>query len=328
MRTAGSKRLHKLSVFGMTSYQILPALASRRRGVFSCVYALCGAFLISHIIPKQLARIPQLQTHDVVRQQSLLKCLRHVLENELPMSRQIVKARQGLDMSLSVAFVHQWDAGRDDVWNEELRFLPTEEIKLPNCSIWEVGANIHAADSRRFMDLFPGCYFHAYEPVPTFATQLEAYWRKHPGSHQLNIHHYGLGAKTYSFTMREEDVMGESTFIDEATSGSVRIQIKNFAQAVQEARGVPSLISLNCEGCEWVLINEGLDAGFFQQVPIIQIGWHNYGQEIGKRVVQLCELRARLSLSHDLVSGVAFGWERWKKKTTKKKKTTTTKKTL
>ena len=290
----------------------------RPDNVFKCLCALCLVYFTFERSLKPLDGISQQQA-EFLRHQYLLKCLRHVLENELPMSRRDV---QELNVSLSVAFAHHWDAGRAELWNEEIRLSPVEEVKGSNCTIWEVGANVNASDSRRFMSIYPGCDFHAYEPVPTFATQLEDNWRKDPSSHQLNIHHYGLGSQTRSFSMREEDVRGESAFIDESDSGNIQIQIKNFAQAVREAKGIPSLISINCEGCEWALINEGLDDGFFQKVPIIQIGWHNYGEELGKRAVQLCEIRERLSISHDFVDGVAFGWERWKKKKEEKKNVT------
>ena len=248
-------------------------------------------------------------------QESMLACVRQVLESELPLSRRRVSVREGSEVSLSVAFAHHYDAGREDLWNEEIRLVPDEAVGVSRCSIWEVGANVKANDSRRFMNIFKGCQFHAYEPVPMFVTELVESWSTTPGEYHLHIHPYGLGISNRSFTMKEEDILGESTFIQEQTSGNVEIQIKSFAHAARDAGGIPSLISINCEGCEWDLVREGLDADFLQHVNVIQIGWHNYGDHFGLRVLQLCELRRRLSLSHDFVGGIAFGWERWRKKT-------------
>lgn len=240
-------------------------------------------------------------------------CLKAILTDELPLSRRSINLH-GRDELLEVAFAHHWDAGRVDMWNEEIRLLPEPTIVAHGCSIWEVGANIAASDSRRLMQIFPTCTFHAYEPVPQFAKELVKKWQARESRRPLHVHTYGLGLQSRNFTMDGTQLAGESTYIEEAPSGDVKIEVKSFFEAAKDAGGIPSLVSINCEGCEWRMISEGLEAGFFQKVKVIQISWHNYGGTLGLRVRQLCELRQRLSNTHDMVKGVAFGWERWKMK--------------
>lgn len=240
-------------------------------------------------------------------------CIVHVLKHELPISERTVKNHPGFEQRSSVAFAHHYDAGRS-LWNEEERFMPEHTLRGPGCSIWEVGANIKASDSRQFMSIFPDCQFHAYEAVPQFADSLLQHWSNEKGATQLHIHAYGLGGRSRTFTMHEASLAGQSTFIQESYQGNISVQVKTFDEAVEEAHGIPTMISLNCEGCEWDLLRAGLDSGFLQQVSVIQIGWHNYGEHIGERVLQLCTLRQRLGISHDFVTGVAFGWERWRKR--------------
>jgi len=91
-----------------------------------------------------------------------------------------------------VAFAHHYDAERS-FWNEEERFTPDNTLQGPGCSIWEVGANTKASDSRQLMSIFTGCQFHAYEAVPQFVDSLLQHWSSEKGATQLHIHAYGLG---------------------------------------------------------------------------------------------------------------------------------------
>ena len=245
-------------------------------------------------------------------------CVSRVLQDELPISPRdsVTAGHDALSSQLQVAYAHHYDAGRLDLWNEEIRFEIDETLTVPGCAIWEVGANVLAQDSRRFMDIYPLCQFHAFEPIPEFYEQLTQNWSRSPGPSKLHIYGYGIGAETESFTMRRTDLAGQSTFIEESANGDVSVSIKSFEEATRDAGGSPSLISLNCEGCEWTFLKAGLDTGFLRDVNLIQIGWHNYGEHIGQRVLELCELRQRLAISHYMVKGIAFGWERWKKRDT------------
>ena len=72
---------------------------------------------------------------------------------------------------------------------------------------------------------------------------------------------------------------------------------------------------MNCEGCEWEFLVDAKQHGFLDKVPVIQVGWHNYGDVgLGARAWQLCEIRHMLSQTHVLTSGLAFGWDRWERK--------------
>lgn len=93
--------------------------------------------------------------------------------------------------------------------------------------------------------------------------------------------------------------------------------IKSFHAAVIDAGGhFPTMLHINCEGCEWDMLPAAKRAGFLDPIEVIQFGTHNYGQVgLGTRVWQLCEIRQMLSSTHDMVKGgTAFGWERWVKR--------------
>lgn len=151
---------------------------------------------------------------------------------------------------------------------------------------------------------------------------------------RMHTHNFGIGARDEILHVNPDSLQEQATYIGDSaaittttaaasSSSFVQAQIKSFANAMAEAAGgdgrqqYPTLLHMNCEGCEWDLLPQGMVAGFIQQIPILQIGFHNYGHEhgLGGRVWQLCEIRQRLSQTHTLEekggAAVPFAWERW-----------------
>ena len=250
----------------------------------------------------------------------MLDCLNVVLRGQLPLATREIDMRGHFDMGierLQVALPHHLIA-ETGVWNQDIRLEPLPYLKsVEKCSIWEVGAHTEAADSSQFMASYPHCHFHAYEPVPMFAEILKRKWAS---DNRLLIHEYGIGGKSLQLHMNKNSLRGQGTFISSETSdnhgdeSSVNISIKSFSDAEAEADGLPTLLHLNCEGCEWELLKQAATSWSLARIPIIQIGWHNYGGDLGLRVWQTCEIREELSKTHQLVVGAAFGWDRWLRK--------------
>ena len=217
----------------------------------------------------------------------------------------------GLKEDIMSVWAHHWDA-RTGKWNEDIRLEPLPRLEKEPCSIWEVGAHKEAADSRRFMNLYPLCEYHAFEPIPSFYRFLFENWKR---VDSMSTHNYGISRKNYSINVPLSAIKGESTYMvnDENEKSAEQAQIKSFDFAVIDAGGPPTLLHLNCEGCEWTFLPEAVEARFLNKIPIIQIGFHNYGKEgLGKRAIQYCRIQEMLNETHDLVEGaVPFAWERW-----------------
>ena len=265
----------------------------------------------------------------------LLSCLRTVLtSNELPIGD------RNEPRVANVVKAHLGDAKR--WWNVGHRFNPVEALQptspvpptesSPNaavasgveeeggCSVWEVGAHTQGADSAQFLKQYPHCRYHAYEPVQAFADELRKNWESET---RMSVHPYGFGAEAQEFSLPAAALQGESTYIadfDKSAAGadatdeaSLMARIVTFETALEEAGGqYPTLMHLNCEGCEWEFLPQAHKAGFLQRVEVIQIGTRYYGDAgLGPRVWQLCEIRHLLSLTHDMEWGMGFAWERW-----------------
>jgi len=247
----------------------------------------------------------------------MLKCLSVVLRGQLPLARREIDmgGRFGMGIeNLQVAFPHHLIA-ETGLWNQDLRLKPIPYMhSVKKCSIWEVGAHTEAADSRQFMASYPHCRFHAYEPIPLYANTLKRNWAS---DKRLVIHEYGIGSNSMQLQISENRIRGQGTDISSEEISEnhhngllVNLTIKSFSEAEVEADGLPTLLHLNCEGCEYDLLKQAATSWSLAKIPVIQIGWHNYG-DLGLRVWQTCEIREQLSKTHQLTAGAAFGWDRW-----------------
>lgn len=217
--------------------------------------------------------------------------------------------------------------------------------KTATCSVWEIGAHTQAEESEILMPQYPACEYHAYEPVPVYYNQLDAKWtaynaRRSPGQPKMTTHNYGLSDRNYSFAVTPEQLQGIATYINDneqvAAQGSgpnepssdnknvQYAQIRTFASAMVDAGPdqpqYPTMLEINCEGCEWEMIPAMLQENFIQHVAIVVLGTHNYGTVgVGIRSMELCRMRYALSKTHTLIPGSrAFAWERWELKEEKK----------
>jgi galactoside 2-L-fucosyltransferase 1/2 len=213
----------------------------------------------------------------------------------------------GMNMPIDkngVMKAHHWDA-RTGKWNEEKRWLPMNLVAP--CMIWYVGANTHGRDGVRLQKDY-SCDIHVFEPVPSFANVLKKNWKNVPRS---TVHAFGLGSE--SKQVEHVHVVGESTF---AMSGGTdssgeTVHIKSIVEAWGEL-GKPSidLLHINCEGCEWEMLETMISSGIVNKVRILQVGTHWFANV--KNIQQrYCNIESKLSATHTKKFQQYFGWERW-----------------
>ena len=209
---------------------------------------------------------------------------------------------------------HHWDA-RTGKWNEEKRWLPMNLVSP--CIIWYVGANTHGRDGVRLQKDY-SCDIHVFEPVPSFANVLEKNWKNVPRS---TVHAFGLGSE--SKQVEGVHVVGESTFAMSGgkDSSGETVHIKSIVEAWEEL-GKPSidLLHMNCEGCEWEMLETLISSDIIHKVRILQVGTHWFAdvQNIEQRY---CAIEAKLETTHEKIYQQYFGWERWQLKQKQNSKT-------
>ena len=196
--------------------------------------------------------------------------------------------------------VHHYHANRTK-WNQDDRFKPMP-LKAP-CTIWYVGANTHGGDGLVFYKKYK-CKLHLFEPMPSFFKQLKSHWKSIPNA---VLHPYGLGK--YSRVINNVQEKGVSTFTMSEGTGKVSTEIKH-PSAVKGFNETIDLLHVNCEGCEWELLEAFIASGKIPGISIVQFGTHWFQQvpDIGHRY---CSIDATLQKTHRKIFQQPFGWERW-----------------
>ena len=77
--------------------------------------------------------------------------------------------------------------------------------------------------------------------------------------------------------------------------------------------GELDLLHVNCEGCEYEMLENIIKSGLHLKIKIIQFGTHFF-PEVPRLTERYCAIRSNLSQSHRMVHGIAFAWERWDRK--------------
>eukprot|EP00560_Eucampia_antarctica_P002408 CAMPEP_0197833446 /NCGR_PEP_ID=MMETSP1437-20131217/19074_1 /TAXON_ID=49252 ORGANISM="Eucampia antarctica, Strain CCMP1452" /NCGR_SAMPLE_ID=MMETSP1437 /ASSEMBLY_ACC=CAM_ASM_001096 /LENGTH=745 /DNA_ID=CAMNT_0043437515 /DNA_START=131 /DNA_END=2368 /DNA_ORIENTATION=+ len=274
----------------------------------------------------------------------MLSCLKQILLNrELPIIPQLSVNSNGTPRTalngkrkevpfLGAQFAHHGDTGDYKRWNKSIQMARASHMpqlehgteKLP-CIVLEIGAHREAKSSQDHIKKYPNCEYHAYEVIPQFAEELKERWKDEP---RMHVHPYGLAENDMEIKVHINALNGVSTFVgdlvtsknlDEKTTVTGQIRAFDFALSEigqlhnREADAViPTLLDINCEGCEYDLLLEAKKHGFIERVPVVLIGWHAYGEDgVGARAWQLCQVRAMLSETHEMAYGLGFGWERW-----------------
>ena len=91
------------------------------------------------------------------------------------------------------------------------------------------------------------------------------------------------------------------------------IEASTVFNNVTEGTGDLDLLHINCEGCEYEMLENIIKAGLHRRIKIIQFGTHFF-PEVPRLTERYCAIRSDLSQSHQMVYGTAFAWERWDRK--------------
>ena len=136
----------------------------------------------------------------------------------------------------------------------------------------------------------------------------------------VTVHKYGLGDSTRTILLSEADIRGQGTFAmkdKEAEAGKkIPLKIIEATTALKNVTGGSGdldLLHVNCEGCEYEMLENIIKSGLHWKIKIIQFGTHFFS-EVPRLTERYCDIRSELSQSHRMVYGIAFAWERWDRK--------------
>merc|ERR1712226_510083 len=75
-----------------------------------------------------------------------------------------------------------------------------------------------------------------------------------------------------------------------------------------------SLLHMNCEGCEWEMLESLLkNADVIDKVRFLQVGTHYFPERVANQNRRYCKIREQLSETHKMVWGEPYAWEGWER---------------
>ena len=136
----------------------------------------------------------------------------------------------------------------------------------------------------------------------------------------MTVHKYGLGGTTRTVLLSEADINGLGTFAmkenEAEAEKNIRVEIIEATTVftnVTGGSGYLDLLHVNCEGCEYEMLENIIKSGLHWKIKIIQFGTHFF-PEVPRLTERYCAIRSELSQSHRMVYGTAFAWKRWDRK--------------
>jgi hypothetical protein len=215
------------------------------------------------------------------------------------------------------SFSHHYDA-RTGKWNEGIRFnpLPTNHNLDSITAVHYLGGSTAAADVVGLQKMLPGRPIHVAEPVPLFFSSLVA---KYAGVAGIILHNVGLANASREVRVPTAALNGQSTVLmgGNTTSGAtdtVKLSLLGpldfLSQTGFDIKRDKALLHVNCEGCEYEMMEGLIDHGLLHIYPIIQFSFH-YVPEVHHKVTRYCSIRLSLEKTHTAVVSLPWGWERF-----------------
>ena len=122
---------------------------------------------------------------------------------------------------------------------------------------------------------------------------------------QVEVYPYGLGTTSRDVFF---DVSGDGTHL---SSAGTKAHIKSFASVLTELNiGLVHLLQINCEGCEWDVLEAALE--FIHVFQHIQVQFHPMVDWIENRLERYAIIQDKFTQTHELVFDHPWIWQLWR----------------
>ena len=295
--------------------------------LLAIILLITGAFTISYL----------LLSHPSIRSINLTK-------QSLPDSACVIRAKKlahnltttnGYGTSVHLNSVAPNMHNVSDYWNEDERFRPFDMTGVSACSIIYCGVNSRGTDGMRFAKDYPSCRIWFLEPVSVFYQQFihSPEWNQLMASntsHLYEAHSYGLSGSSMMTDIDEDKINNGQglSLIDRQMNISlyqgyklvvrdvveILFELKIFKQSKSESNpidGQLTVLHVNCEGCEYDVLERLVDTSLIKYIRYVQFGSHRPVSIQSTIAERYCSLQEKLNKTHRMEYGLPWGWERW-----------------
>lgn len=222
----------------------------------------------------------------------------------------------------TVEFSRELDFNRHAAYRLSEPFLPR---LAPNGTALYIGAHREGEDGLELRERY-GLRLHVFEPSRSFFRELTAALGNASG---VTLHNYGLGART---RLAQLQLSGTgSTTMPEGRASRPDAQaedvlIRSTEEVVRDLFGDDhpdiELLHVNCEGCEYEVMDGLRDTSYLRHVSQVQIATHllespahtleaTFERSLELSVSRYCQMHRALAETHSRAWGLPWVWERW-----------------
>ncbi|CAE8635397.1 unnamed protein product [Polarella glacialis] len=186
-----------------------------------------------------------------------------------------------------------------------------DEVPSPRLIV-ELGGNF-GEDLQAFLRRYPTARVHSFEPVSKYFRHLS---NEFANESRAVLYNVGASDADGSASFRIDGDMAASSQYGTVNHGEVAKQYEEVVlrdvdallkKIVASEKRQIDVLSLNCEGCEYAVLERLADKGWLGRIGIIQVSWHA-SATIPRRLERRCHLSKELH-RYFRVSYIAdFGW--------------------
>jgi len=159
-------------------------------------------------------------------------------------------------------------------------------------------------------------FVYVFEPIKKYYDVLVDKFS--PSKGKVVAFNYGIAQQNTSVFFVEEG--DRSRFVPQHQDGAQEVQLRTFdevfySRIASQHGGMIDLLHINCEGCEYDVLDYIISAGWHTRMKNILVQFHNYGDSCGHEAVyRRCRLRSLLADTHTEDFNYPFVWEGWRLK--------------
>ncbi|XP_048756184.1 uncharacterized protein LOC125666896 [Ostrea edulis] len=182
-------------------------------------------------------------------------------------------------------------------------------------TVFDIGGN-KGEDAEAIVKRYnPGNYV-ILEPIKTLYSNLVHMFKS---NNSVLIYNFGLARKYNKMYVNVVGNGGDATsiFAGNDNGGNCLLRVVNTAHFLLRI-GVPcyevDLITINCEGCEFEIMEELIDSGMITQFRHVQFATHPTLRHLQQPVERYCGIQEKLRRTHIISYQYKWCWESWKRK--------------
>ncbi|XP_061162773.1 uncharacterized protein LOC133171994 [Saccostrea echinata] len=238
-------------------------------------------------------------------------------KNFLKLNDQLTFEETRRKMECARNWVKDHKQGSDAFWMGNTQYIRHSHHTYLNkdSTVFDIGGN-KGEDAEAMIKRYnPGTYV-ILEPIKTLFSKLV---RMFESNKKVTLYNFGLARKDEKFYVNVLGHGGDATsiFSGNDNGGSCLLRVVNTTQFLLQV-GIScyevDLITINCEGCEFEIMEEILASGMIGQFRHIQFATHPTLKHLKNPAERYCEIQEKLKRTHKASYQYKWCWESWTRK--------------